>query len=278
MDARFWPAWGAIKEGNADRLGELLSTDPEIAAARSDMGHPTLMQALVLDGVALEPGVQLRMAQQLRLHGALVDEPLVSAGSMGNTVLAEYLIAEGGAIDGKPERMRGWSVLEEALYWQNTETARRVLELGATIRNLRIAAGVGHLKAVESFFQDGLLRANAGDTNFPFCQQDPDQVSSEPQAVIDNALVYAASGGHADVVRYLLDRGAGIDAIPTGFHVRGSALHFAAMYGRDGMCDLLIEAGAKPSIADLSEERRRPPAWARYGGHETLARRLETVA
>lgn len=275
MDRKFWRAWGAIRESNVELFESILSEHPSLAIERSSVGHPTLMQALVLDAVEAEPEVQLTMARKLRSYNAPVDEPLISAGSLGNTLLAEFLVGEGAAIDGVEEIMRGWSVVEEALYWQNLQTAKRMIELGASIRNLRVAAGIGDLTAVAGFFDsDGRLRSNAGDTNFPFCMGQPEQVVTDAQAVIDNALVYAASSGHRDVASYLLERDAEVNAIPLGFHVRGSALHFAAMNGREAMCELLLDAGANAAQPDLSEEKRPASAWAAYGGYPSLEQRL----
>lgn len=277
MDPHFWPAWGAIREGDIGKLRQLLGESPDLARARSGRGHPTLMQALVLDGVALEAETQRAMAQALIEHGSPVNEPFVSAGSLGNTVLAEVLVAAGAPLDGDPGIMGGWSALEEALYWQQSHTALRLLELGARVRNLRIAAGVGDRAAVPGFFRKGRPE-NAGNTNFPFCENDPDQVTENPQDVVNNALIYAAGGGHTGIVEDLLAFGAQINALPPGFHVPGSALHYAAMHGREAVCELLLIRGADPALADGSEDKRPPAAWASYGEHETLAARLTRAA
>ena len=275
MEQRFWPAWGAIREGDVETLYTLLDADPDLAKARSNVGHPTLMQALVLDGIALDPETQRSMARRLIHDGSPINEPFVSTGSMGNTVLAEFLAAEGAPLDGDATILRGWSALEEALYWQCTETALRLREIGAKVRNLRIAAGIGDRAAIAGFFDDsGRLLPTAGDTNFSFCDRFPDQVSSAPQDVLDNASVYAASGGHLEIVEDLLAAGASVDALPPGFHVRGSALHYAAMHGHEAVCDLLIEHGADPRLPDGSDEKRPAAAWASYGGHSRLAEKL----
>ena len=214
------------------------------------------------------------MARLLIDKGSPINEPFVSTGSVGNTVLAELLAAEGAPLDGDPAILGGWSALEEALYWQRTETAKRLIGLGAQIKNLRIAAALGNRAAAARFFDGDELDPSAGDTNFSFCERMPELVSSDPQDVLDNALIYAASGGHLEVVEYLLAHGASVAALPPGFHVPGSALHYAAMHGQEKVCDLLIQRGADPGLPDGSGEKRPVAAWAQYGGHEELAARL----
>ena len=150
------------------KLREMCS--PELAKARSSMSHPTLLQALVLDAVALDADIQIKMAQLLVDQGSPLDEPLISTGSLDNAVMAKFIMEQGGAIDGRQDIMLGWTAIEEALYWQNTKTVQQLVALGAAIKNLRIASGVGDIVKTRSYFKsDGSLNsAIAGSTNFPF--------------------------------------------------------------------------------------------------------------
>lgn len=274
MEARFWSAWAAIKAGKVGAFTKVLDQSPDLATARSTSGHPTLLQALILDGIEHQAETQRSIAQILVDQGSPTDEAFVSTGSLGNVVMIDFLVERGAAIDGTPFVMRGWCALEEALYWQKTGAARRLVALGASIKNLRIAARIGDQAAVAAFFDGTTLGPFAGDTNFPFSTQDPDQVTTDAQAVIDNALIYAAAGGHDDVVAQLIELGARPNVLPFGFHVRGSALHFAAMNGRHATCDLLINRGADTNLPDGSDDARPASAWATYGNHRRLADHL----
>ena len=98
MDPLFWPAWSAIREGDTEKLRQLLDESPNLAAARSGTGHPTLMQALVLDGLELAADTQRAIAQALLDHGSPVNEPFVATGNLGNTALAEFLFAAGAPL------------------------------------------------------------------------------------------------------------------------------------------------------------------------------------
>ena len=59
--------------------------------------------------------------------------------------------------------------MEEALYWNHKAIASLLLERGATIHNLRLAAGLGCTDLIENFFApDGSLKPEAGSINWPW--------------------------------------------------------------------------------------------------------------
>src|SRR5689334_14053360 len=153
MDAKFQPAMAAIKADDLETFKTLVAADPSLATSRSSIGHPTLLQCLVLDGKD-KPHAR-EMALVLIEAGAEVDAPLVAAASINNRELTEFLIDRGAAIDGTSD----WSPLEEALYWNSRDTIALLLERGAKIQNLRTAAALGRLDLIESYFNaDGSLK------------------------------------------------------------------------------------------------------------------------
>ena len=278
MDAKFLPAMTAIKHGRASVLAKLIESFPGLATSSSSCSHPNLMQCLVLDGKDLESETQLDMARCLRAAGSEIDGPLIAASSVGNLVLGRYLIDEGAAIDGRADLLGGWSPLEEALYWGHDDMVRLLLERGASVRNLRCAAGLGRLDIVSAFFDadETLNVERAGAINSPFMSFHNDHHSTDPQDVLDNALVYAAAAGESATVELLLERGARVNAIPPGFDFRGTPLHYAAMRGERVVCEQLLAHGADPEMLDPKVEQT-PAGWARHGGHEDLARQLESA-
>ena len=86
-----------------------------------------------------------------------------------------------------------------------------------------------------------------------------------------NALHYAASGPEPQVVAWLIERGATLDArSPNGT----TALMMAARYGNERSADLLL---AKQAGADARNERGLTAAdFARASGREALAQRLDS--
>jgi len=284
MDARFHPAIAAIKSGDLDGLRSLLVKDPGLATARSSTSHPTLLQCLALDAL-LVPN-QIEMARLLIDAGAEINGPMVAAASINNVAIAALLLDCGAAINGSGS----WSPLEEALYWNNREAIELLLARGASVHNLRLAAGLGRIDLIESFFEsDGSLKPSAGRIDWPFGEIEKSNLTgairaeleakvaqwpNDPQDIIDNAFVYACMHDQIDAARLLLQKGARIDAIPPGFDYSGTGLHYAALNGQQSMVGFLVEQGANVNIKD-TKVHSTPAGWAEHGGHPEIKDYLE---
>jgi hypothetical protein len=282
VDARFHPAIAAIKAGDVDQFRAVIQADGTLATSRSSTSHPTLLQCLVLD--AVDSPHQVEMARILIDAGAELNGPLVAAAGVNNVGAVALLLDFGGAIDGTG----GWSPLEEALYWNGQGTIALLVQRGAAIQNLRIAAGLGHTDAIESFFNaDGSLRPEAGPIKWPWGSLSDVERSSLPphtkhmllskvasfrndrQGIVDNAFVYACMHGHIAAARLLLEKGAAINAIPGGFDYSGTALHYAAFNGHRAMVDFLLERGADVGIKD-TKVGQTPAGWADHANHPEI--------
>lgn len=282
MNAKFHPAMKAIKADDLERFKTLVAEDPSLATSRSTRSHPTLLQCVVLDGKGKPNNVE--MAKVLIEAGAELNEPLGAASSIDNRPVAELLLDSGAAVDGTG----GWSPLEEALYWNSKNVIALLLERGAKVQNLRIAAGLGRTDAIENFFNaDGSLKPEAGRINWPWGdletiansnhaakgkQSLSDRVnawSQDRQGIINNAFVYACMHGHLDAAKLLLDKGAEIDVIPGGFDYSGTGLHYAALNGHRAMVAFLLDHGADRNVKD-TKVGGTPAGWADYGGHTDL--------
>jgi len=282
MDAKFQPAIEAIKSGDLETFKALVAADPALATRRSSKSHPTLLQCVVLDGKDKPHNVE--MARILIEAGAELNEPLIAAGSIDNQPVAELLLDRGAAIDGTG----GWSPLEEALYWNSQNAIALLLERGAKVQNLRIAAGLGLTDLIETFFDaDGDLKPEAGRIDWPFGslemiarsnhnargkQMLADRINSWSQdrvGIIDNAFVYACMHGHIEAAKLLLAKGAQINSIPGGFDYAGTGLHYAALNGHRPMIKFLLDHGADRNIKD-TKVGSTPAGWADHGGHPEL--------
>ena len=282
MNTRFHPALKAIRADDVEKFKQLVAADPSLATSRSTRSHPTLLQAVVLDGKGKPNNVA--MAQVLIDAGAELNEPLIAASSIDNLAVAELLLDHGAAIDGTG----GWTPLEEALYWNNRNVLALLLERGAKVQNLRTAAGLGRTDLIESYFNaDGSLKPEAGKINWPWGDLDVIAASNHPakgkqslldrvnawsqdrQGIVNNAFVYACMHGHIDAAKLLLDRGAEINAIPGGFDYAGTGLHYAALNGHRPMVEFLLAHGADRSIKD-TKVNSTASGWADYGGHPEL--------
>src|SRR6185295_10762705 len=137
--------------------------DPSLATTRSSTSHPTLLQCLTLDG--RDAPNKVEMARVLIDAGAEINGPLVACASMDNVEVAATLLDAGAAINGTGS----WSPLEEALYWGSNNVRDLLLDRGASIHNLRIAAGLGRVDLIEAFFnRDNNLKSEAGEIEWPF--------------------------------------------------------------------------------------------------------------
>jgi ankyrin repeat protein len=85
----------------------------------------------------------------------------------------------------------------------------------------------------------------------------------------DTPLTYAASYGHVEVVRLLLEGGANVDSAD-GY--QRTALYLAASYGLLDVCRLLLEWGAK--VNHLNKWENTPLHTAAGEGHLSVVKLL----
>lgn len=286
MDKTFHPAIEAIKTGNTDRLKALVQQDPSLATSRSSTSHPTLLQCLALDATQVPNKVE--MARVFVDAGAEVDGPLSACASIDNVEVAAALLDWGASINGNG----GWSPLEEALYWRNQGVIDLLVDRGASVHNLRIAAGLGRTDLIESFFDKDALKPEAGTIDWPFgdpltsnlatpakehLKKNVEGWSLRPIDIINNALIYACINNHLEAVKLLLKKGAEVNAIPPGFDYAGTALHNAAVQGNKGIVEFLIQQGADATVLD-TKVKSTAAGWADHGGHIQLRDLLELTA
>ena len=258
----------ALAAGDVATLTSLLNSDPALARARSECDHPTLLQCLVLTTPPVDHLEEL--IDLLADRGAELTDPLVAACGCGNVRAVTKLLDLGGNIEGNGR----WSPLEEALYFGQEAVLTALLQRGATVNNLRTAAGVGDQSKVAGYFDaNGDLTEAAGAIAWPFGKPIAADVRRNRLQMLTNALVYAASWGRIETATFLLDHGAVVNLIPAGFDYSGTALHYAAFQGRREMVDLLLRRGADPSVRDTKIDALAED-WAEHSGHHELAARL----
>jgi len=191
-------------------------------------------------------------------------EPLVAAASVDAREVLRFLLDRGAAIEASP-----WTPLDEALYWRHLELADFLVDRGAKPRSLRATAGLGRTSELERFFARGELQTQAGPIRSPFPDTVPLGRANEPQDILNNAFVTAVNTGRRQAAALLLDRGAQLNAKPPGFHWRGTALHAAVWHGDADMVRWLIDEGAGPFIQD-DLAGADAAGWAAHHGHPEL--------
>ena len=134
-----------------------------------------------------------------------------------------------------------------------TEAADVLVEHGLHRRTLWLAAAAGLLPEVRRWVAtDGSLQADPGpcrpnwaDVGRPAGTPPTD----DPAEIVGEAFVFAALNNRRDVVDYLLDAGADIDAQP---YRNTTALHFAIQFQRSEMVRHLLDRGASVTIEDAN--------------------------
>ena len=230
----FEAAADAIVAGDTAALRALLAAHPSLVAQRSDRDHRApLLHYVAANGVEderqLSPPNAVEVATILLDAGAEVDATSDAYGG-GYTALGliatstpprragvqvpliDLLLLRGAAVDGvKP----GESSVRAALANDCPEAAVALVERGARVDDVVVAAGVGRLD---------LVRQRAG-------------ASSARE--LEGALIMAARYGRLEVVEALLDAGVDV-AASDGM----TALHWAAGSGHLAVVHALVRRGA----------------------------------
>lgn len=291
----FLNAFRALEAGDAAEFAALLRANPGLACERGTNGNTLLNLAVSFAAKADWKGGTSPI-EALLAAGADVNEgndrgwtPLHQAAYANKPEIAARLIEQGAALDAEAHGAGGTPLIV-ALFWGHREAAGLLGKSLVTPANLRAAAGLGIPELVEACFQPGgTLTAEACAARGFYRPHSgfPDwKPSTDPQEVLDEALVWACKCGRLAVLERLLRAGARLDADPYRgtpliwaavcnrtetvawlldhgadinqratfgglTHGQGiTALHMAAQYGNLGVVQLLIERGADRSIRD----------------------------
>ncbi len=209
-------------------------------------GDPSAAFAFVRDGD--RESLANLLASAPALASATSDEgmPLLHAAAQtDDTGMVDTVLTAGAEVDAKAAW--GHTALEWAANTNAHRTAGLLLARGAEL-TLWAAAALGRLGEVGAFLE----------------------ASPEPQAVSD-AFYIACRNGALDVARLLRRHGADVDALG---YFDATALHWAAINGHEETALWLVGEGADVRRRD-PEFDSTPAGWAREGGHDALAHKLE---
>ena len=183
---------------------------------------------------------------------------------------AQLLLDAGADI----EALTSWGAtpLEWASAMGSAKVGDLLLARGASGLTLIVAAGLGKLETVRAIIESGVdlsTHRRRGAPESPDEHWPPDSAHIRGD-VLSDAMFAAARNGHTEVVEYLLDRGAQVDAKGV---FGGTGLHWAAINGHRETVELLIARGANLAIRDQRFDAT-PEGWANEGGHIDLANLL----
>ena len=265
----FEAAVDAIIAGDAATLRQLLRAYPGLVRARSTRDHQsTLLHYVSANGVEdfrqQTPPNIVELTRILLQAGADVNATSGAYGGGSTTLglaatslhpehagvqiaLLETLLAHGAAIEqGEPG-----SAITGCLGNGQPGAARFLASRGAVL-NLDGAAGLGRLDVVETFFDDrGALRPE----------------SSREQ--LESGFLYACGYAHADVVRFLLERGVDPNTRNSGGE---TGLHWASFGPSPTIAKLLLERGAAVDVRD-NHYKATPLEWTLFAWSKSGAER-----
>jgi ankyrin repeat protein len=245
----FMAAFGALQSGNVARFEALLRANPRLGNERGTNGNTLLNLAVSFAG---KPDWKDGVAaiEALLAAGSDVNDandrgwtPLHAAAYANQPEVARILLAKGADLDAEAHGAGGTPLIA-ALFWGHREVADLLGCHTVSPGNLRAAVGLGIPKLVEGCFSGeraltpeacaarGFYRPHSG---FPDWQP-----STDPQEVLDEALVWACKSNRVTVLERLVRAGARPDADP----YRGTPLIWAAACNRTEAAAWLLDHGA----------------------------------
>ena len=301
----FARAFRLLRAQDVDGVAALLDEFPALVTAEGTNGNDLLGLASAtcderLVAVLVSRGADVR-------HGNVHGWTALHQAAYSNLPAMAAVLLDAGAPVLVSARGDGGTPLVAALFWGNVEVARVLADAGVVPANLRTAAGLDDVTALESLWDTesagahrGFYRPHGG---FPAWRPGSSAAEVRDEAVswaarsdavaaltwlasrgadLDadvyrgTALTWAATRGRVRAVRTLLELGAGVNVRGTfggpRHGVGTTALHHAAEGGHLAVIEVLLAAGADPTVED-ELYGGTPAGWAEHNGR-TAARGL----
>jgi len=245
----FMAAFSALQSGDVAGFEALLRANPRLANERGTNGN-TLLSLAVSFASKADWKHGFSAIDVLLAAGADVNDandrgwtPLHQAAYSNKPEIAEVLLAKGAALDAEGYGAGGTPLIA-ALFWGHREVADLLGRHAVTPNNLRAAAGLGIPELVDACFggeRTLTLEASAARGFYRPHSGFPDwRPSTNPQEVLDEALVWACKSNRVSVLERLVRGGARLDADP----YRGTPLIWAAACNRTEAAAWLLDHGA----------------------------------
>ena len=245
----FMAAFAALQSGDVAGFQALLRSYPSLSSERGTNGNTLLNLSVSL---ASKPDWKggLSPIQALLAAGSDVNQandrgwtPLHAAAYANQPEIASMLIEKGADLDVEAHGAGGTPLIA-ALFWGHREVSDLLGRHSVAPNNLRVAAGLGIPELVAACFNsDGTLTHEASAARGFYRPHSgfPDwQPSTDPQQVLDEALVWACKSNRLAVLEPLVRAGANLNADP----YRGTPLIWAAVCNRTETVAWLLDHGA----------------------------------
>ena len=194
------------------------------------------------------------------------EAPIMTAARTGNPEVVERLLAAGA--DPNVSAVRGQTALMWAASQRHSDVISVLLEYGADLHArsetwsqvMAVPPHTANQQDVPHGANTALtFAARVGDLASARMLVNADADVNDADARGVSVLVLAAHSGFNDLVEFILDEGADLDAAEGGF----SALHIAILRRDDGLVRMLLSHGADPNarVSNWTPTRRASRDW-----------------
>ena len=217
-----WSLQDAAHRGDIDKIRILLNSGVEVDSWDEHSGMTALQHAAIKGHTAIGEILLSNGADINYMALGFPHTSLSRAVRYGHKEFVELLLKYNVDVNLQDEWGHGEMPLELAISHNRTEIAKLLIDNGATVSTIHVAASVGKLESVRSFVDAG---ANVNGK---------DESGMTP-------LLHAVAGGHTELAEFLLDSGADVN---TG-EKQGVVPLFRALWNKDlDMLELLLKKGA----------------------------------
>ncbi|MBZ0186194.1 MAG: ankyrin repeat domain-containing protein [Candidatus Obscuribacterales bacterium] len=267
----------AIRHGELSKLATLLESDPNMLQKTNPswtLSWTLLNLAVGTEPDAIPPNA-VPIIKLLVEAGAQIDAEgrgpdgfttLIQAVNNNNQEIIETLINLGANVN-QPSAC-GTSPVMLALTNGFTDIARLLVDSGAHV-DITVAAGIGDIDKLDSFFDDSQAILTGENERI--------EVGTFLMGkFLEPPLLAASKNGQLEAVFFLLKRGADINRfIKCDYpeEVCASVLHWAAHHGQYDLIKFLVNYGAALNARD-DKWKSTAANWAQKAGHDQIANYL----
>ena len=283
----------SVESGDIDAVKRNLAAGADPNAYSNSILEPALnnrdagtLRVLLKHGAKIDRGlrnplryaIDAESAGLLIAAGALVRDrpnPLIGALTAGDEETVRFMISKGAAVEATDADL-WFAACSGGVLKIMKQLLRHRDAVQCGQNGFEFAAENDRVAAMELLMNEGAevrpgalaLAAEKGAMNAALWLLDRAQVDVNSTHYSDTPLYAASRGGHLEMVRLLLQRGAD----PQGAGPGEMALHVAVSYGHDAVIDVLLGAGVSINVGD---DQGRTPLWSAVGsGDQALVDRL----
>lgn len=237
---RFTDIFGAVEEGDLERVKQIVAVDKNSVNAKNKYGNTPLHKAYWEKNFEMVKYL-VEKGADVNAKNKWLETPLHEAAANGQLKVIEYLITNKADVNAKDKE--NVTPLHKAAFWQNLELVKYLIGKGADV-SLQDKAGNTLLHRVASWSQSG--------EGVIYLVKNGAQIDIKNNNGV-TALHISAAGGHCEAVQHLIERGARVD-IKNNWG--DTPLHMAAQNGHLEVVKVICESFKCTPVSPLYNWRQ----------------------